>query len=309
MIPLCLSVRNFLSYGAESQTLDFRGLHVLCLSGENGHGKSALLDAMTWALFGQARAHTDDELLHHGANEMQVVFDLELNGARYRVSRLRTTKGKSRQTHLDLLVAEPGGDWRPLGGTSVRETEREIERLLGMNYQTFINSAFLLQGRADEFTVKPPAERKKVLADVLNLEAYERLALRARERRQEWQAQAESLEREVRELERRLERLEPARDALAAARELRAAADAALPPAQERLAVVRERWQQIEHRRAEATRLAADRDRVAKAVGEQEGQVAALQARLALADETLAARADVERDFAALLAQRGVGGG
>src|SRR6185437_9901312 len=152
LIPLSLTLRNFLSYGAESQTLDFRGQHVLCLSGDNGHGKSALLDAMTWALFGRARANTDDELLHHGANEMHVVLDLALNGLTYRISRLRTSKGKTRLTYLDLQIAEPDGAWRSLNGNSVRETERAIEQLLGMNYQTFINSAFLLQGRADEFT-------------------------------------------------------------------------------------------------------------------------------------------------------------
>ena len=43
-----------------------------------------------------------------------------------------------------------------------------------MDYDTFINSAFLLQGRADEFTNKTPAERKAVLASILGLEAYER---------------------------------------------------------------------------------------------------------------------------------------
>ena len=55
MIPLQLSLKNFLSYGAHLQTIDFSPYNLICLAGKNGHGKSALLDALTWALWGQAR--------------------------------------------------------------------------------------------------------------------------------------------------------------------------------------------------------------------------------------------------------------
>ena len=55
MIPLKLQIKNFLSYGSEIQTIDFGHYNLICLSGKNGHGKSAMLDAITWALWGQAR--------------------------------------------------------------------------------------------------------------------------------------------------------------------------------------------------------------------------------------------------------------
>ena len=54
MIPLKLRLSNFMCY-REEQTLDFSGIHLACLAGDNGHGKSALLDAITWALWGRAR--------------------------------------------------------------------------------------------------------------------------------------------------------------------------------------------------------------------------------------------------------------
>ncbi|KPJ48763.1 MAG: hypothetical protein AMJ38_04560 [Dehalococcoidia bacterium DG_22] len=53
MIPARLSMRNFLCYRDNVPPLDFSGIHVACLSGDNGHGKSALLDAITWALWGK----------------------------------------------------------------------------------------------------------------------------------------------------------------------------------------------------------------------------------------------------------------
>ena len=50
MIPLRLSVKNFMCYRDDVPALHFESIHVACLCGDNGHGKTALLDAMTWAL-------------------------------------------------------------------------------------------------------------------------------------------------------------------------------------------------------------------------------------------------------------------
>ena len=73
MIPIKLELTNFLSYKI-TQTLDFNGIHVACLVGDNGSGKSSLLEAMVWALWGRARdgKRSDDELVHHGETEMRV---------------------------------------------------------------------------------------------------------------------------------------------------------------------------------------------------------------------------------------------
>ena len=89
MIPIKLTLRNFLSYGEASEPLDFTDLHVACLTGSNGGGKSALLDGITWALWGQARAAVDD-LVRLGQSSMQVEFDFAFDGAEYRVIRKRT---------------------------------------------------------------------------------------------------------------------------------------------------------------------------------------------------------------------------
>ena len=52
MIPVKLSVRNFMCYRDEAVHVDLERVHMACLSGENGAGKSALLDSITWAGFG-----------------------------------------------------------------------------------------------------------------------------------------------------------------------------------------------------------------------------------------------------------------
>ncbi|MBA7588863.1 hypothetical protein ES708_30933 [subsurface metagenome] len=60
MIPVKLDLKNFLSYGEEVPPLDFTQFHVACLSGANGQGKSALLDALTWSIWGEGREDYQD---------------------------------------------------------------------------------------------------------------------------------------------------------------------------------------------------------------------------------------------------------
>ena len=181
MIPLTLNVRNFMSYTDVHEPLRFDGIHVAVLTGDNGHGKSALLDAITWALWGRARARSVDELIHAGASEMEVEFEFELDGDTYRVIRKRQRRGKSGYSDLQFAVLADGG-YKPLTERSVVETERLIERTLRMSYDTFTNSSFIQQGRADSFTINSPADRKRILAEVLELGYYDELEGRAKER-------------------------------------------------------------------------------------------------------------------------------
>lgn len=192
MIPLSLSLQNFLSYGENVPPLEFSGFHVACISGRNGHGKSALLDAITWALWGEARKagrdrFPNDGLLRIGATEMRVDFEFRLEADRYRVTRSFRKTGKSATTRLELQIFSPEtGGYKALSeGDAVRKTQARIDALLCMTYPTFINSAFLLQGRADEFTRCKASQRKALLSDILGLSHYDALAARARERMRE----------------------------------------------------------------------------------------------------------------------------
>ena len=183
MIPLRLELRNFLCYRENVPTLDFTGIHLACLCGPNGHGKSALLDAITWCLWGKARTRSQDALISFGAEECRVQLDFSSREETYRVIRSHIKGGGRQQGATDLqLQSLSGGDPVALTGNTIRESQAKIERTVGMDYETFINSAFLLQGKADEFTNKPPADRKAVLAKVLSLETYDLLQARARER-------------------------------------------------------------------------------------------------------------------------------
>ena len=191
MIPLQLSLRNFLCYREGLPPLDLRGVHVACLCGGNGHGKSALLDAMTWCLWGMARtgARSYDALIAYGAAECRVELDFMAQGQTYRVIRRRRSGGRGR-TEADLFILDDAELPRAITGNTLGETDARIRRIVGMDYATFVNSAFLAQGRADEFTGKTAAQRKDVLSSILGLELYDILLEAARGQRVQWQDKA-----------------------------------------------------------------------------------------------------------------------
>lgn len=179
MVPIKLQVHNFLSYG-NPQEIDLRGVHMAALVGNNGAGKSALLDAITWALFGKARSNRNLELLRKGATEMSVTLEFDVDGQLYRVRRRFSRKSGAHIAYLEQWV--DGNKWRSIVTDGrVTAVEREIQKLLRMDYETFVNTVFMPQGQSGRFMDLAPAERRDLLAQVLGLDVYEKLAEKARE--------------------------------------------------------------------------------------------------------------------------------
>lgn len=194
MIPLRLTLKNFMCYGEDAPPLRFDSIHVACLCGDNGHGKTALLDAITWALWGTARASPTpsgavnslnaDELIHLGRTDMSVQLDFLANGQQYRVVRRRSARarGRSGRSTVELQARDSdGGDggaerFRPISGSVIAQTNRRICEILSMDFKTFVNTAYLAQGQADLFTTSTPTERKKCLSEALDLSYYQRLS-------------------------------------------------------------------------------------------------------------------------------------
>ena len=183
MIPVSLKMRNFMCYRDNVPPLQFDGIHLACLSGDNGNGKSAIIDAMTWALWGKARASSDDDLIHTTQTDMEVEFEFTVGEQLYRILRKRSRpkrRGSPGQPALEFQIST-GNGFRPITGNTIGQTQQKIIDLLHMDYDTFINSAYLRQGHADEFTRQAPARRKEVLGNILGLSIYDELEERAKE--------------------------------------------------------------------------------------------------------------------------------
>ncbi|MYD36672.1 MAG: SMC family ATPase [Dehalococcoidia bacterium] len=185
MLPLKLTVENFMPYRGAQEPLLLDGLGIACLSGTNGAGKSSLLDAITWALWGRSRAGASaDQLVAAGMADMGVQLEFRSHGVDYRVERRHRRRASGGNTTLDFQMRD-GGRWRSLNETTVRETTRKLVDTIRLDYETFINSAFLVQGKADLFVSQRPAERKRILGEILNLSVYDGYAQTARKMAQD----------------------------------------------------------------------------------------------------------------------------
>ncbi len=212
MIPVTLAISGFLSY-KDPVELDFTGFDLACVSGSNGAGKSSLLDAMTWALFGQARRR-DDSIINSAAKAAEVRFDFLYEGLIYRIQR---SKPRDKSTVLEFMVREVGTDtpWRPLTEHTVRETEMRIQSVLRLDYETFINASFFLQGKADQFAQQRPADRKRILSSILGLDAWDTYRAAAAEQRRNVENEAASYNTQIKEIEEELKQEPERRDRLA----------------------------------------------------------------------------------------------
>ena len=149
-------------------------------------------------------------------------------------------------------------------------TQQKIIDLLRLDYDTFINSAFLLQGRADEFTVKTATERKKVLADILGLDIWDAYEARAKEK-------IASIENELRLIDLRLNEI----DAEAARKpqfeaEV-AAAQKAVIELGDRLREAEAKYQQAQQAQRSIGMLDAQLTDLAKRIAQAERELAAVE--------------------------------
>ena len=214
MIPLQLRISGFLSYH-DPVEIDFTAFDLACISGQNGAGKSSLLDAMTWVLFGQARKR-DDSLVNLQSKAAEVVFTFEYESNVYRVQRA-LPRGKTAVLEFQIRESPPGTNmqnsndigWKPLTERTLRETQTRIEQTLRLDYETFINAAFFLQGNADQFTQQSASKRKEVLSNILGLEMWETYKTLTSEKRKTLEDEAGGIDGRIAEIDAELAEEEP----------------------------------------------------------------------------------------------------
>ncbi|MBR6088312.1 MAG: SMC family ATPase [Anaerolineaceae bacterium] len=298
MIPVKLSIRGFLSY-QEQEELDFTGIHVACISGRNGAGKSALLDAITWALFGEARK-SDDSIINDNApdNTAKVDFEFLYEDTNYLVRRQKT---RGKPVTVDFFIrAADGINWKALSEKKVTDTNKRIRDTLRMDYKTFINASFFLQGKADQFTGQNAAERKKILSTILNLEIWEAYKAKASEKRKLAENNAQYIKGLIDEAEDELKQEAVLIDTLKAAQVKAAEAEKAYKDADEKwqlaktneasLKILQENT--VRKQQEEARQVRSIRDQ--KAVLEtREQELNKLRAEIANADQIAKKYADL----------------
>jgi exonuclease SbcC len=302
MIPLKLRLHNFMSYRGDA-TLDLSGIHLACLAGDNGHGKSSLLDAMTYALWGETRARREDDLITLGTDEMEVELTFMLGDEPYRVLRKRSKRGKTRQSAVELQVGN-GNGFRPISGVSARETQARIIALLRMSYDTFINSAFLMQGRADEFTRKPAGERKQILADILGLSQYDDYEEKAKQRIRQLDDDAQRINGEITHIQQELKQKPQHAAELARLERDAAQAEAQLQESEAVLQTLRDEKRDLEQKARQADELERRWQQTRRDTQQLERDLAQKRAALEAYEARVADESRIETGFAQWQAAR-----
>jgi len=217
MRPLRLDLAGFAAF-REPTVVDFTDTDFFALVGPTGSGKSTVLDAICFALYGTVPRWNDRRAIGNAlapsANEARVRLIFESGGSRYAATRVvnRDGKGKVTTTHAGLeqlpsgfdltrldtgLAKEDIGD--PLAGTP-QQMETAVQEAVGLPFDQFTSCVILPQGQFAEFLHAKPAARQQILVNLLGLRVYEDVRNRATDRQQRAEAQLTATDPLVKQL-------------------------------------------------------------------------------------------------------------
>ncbi|MCC3426388.1 MAG: SMC family ATPase [Microcoleus sp. PH2017_01_SCD_O_A] len=199
MRPLELLLEGFTSFRRE-QRLDFSQLDLFAITGATGAGKSSLLDAMTYALFGTTNRSGKQvaDLVSQGSENLKVQLRFAVGLAQYRVTRRWRFRPKSPENKV-ILECWQDGNWETLG-TSIVAVQNTIEQILGMDFDTFTRAIILPQGKFDEFIKGDTSKRREILRQLAGFEIFEQMRKEANELAKLLKQEREMVERQLAEL-------------------------------------------------------------------------------------------------------------
>lgn len=198
MILHSLEFEAFMAY-PNRQEINFDTLNnagVFLLNGPTGAGKTTILDAICYALYGETSSDRESAKLHstyaaHSGTKPRVLLDVTLHGKRLRIDRTPAynkpitrgaRKGQMREESAKATLAElaPGADptdekaWTPIS-SSVAEVNRTIAERTHLTKEQFLKVVLLPQGQFAQFLKSKPKERKELLKKMFPVEHYEQL--------------------------------------------------------------------------------------------------------------------------------------
>jgi len=178
MIPIKLTIQGLFSY-QEKQTIDFQKLteaHLFGIFGSVGSGKSSILDAITYALYGEtermnARDNRNYNMMNLKSDELFIEFDFSV-GKESTIFRT-VVKGKRNRKKFDDVrtldrsaYKHRNGSWEPI------EIE-QLQQVIGLSYENFKRTIIIPQGRFQEFLQLGNKDRTQMMKELFNLQKFE----------------------------------------------------------------------------------------------------------------------------------------
>lgn len=196
MRPLTIEVHGFTCFRDSQPALDLSSHTLFAITGPTGAGKSSVLDAMTFALYGKVprmgRGSVKD-LISHGRDRLCVTMRFSVADRTCIVTRMIRRNGGPGVCQLDEQV---GAATRTIA-SGVREVDEAVEHLVGLDYDAFTQAVVLPQGEFARFLKGAPAQRRQILQDLLRLGVYGRMHKLAGERCRDAKRDVEAAERQL----------------------------------------------------------------------------------------------------------------
>lgn len=160
---------NFLSH--DKTAIDFGNGEKILLSGNSGAGKSSIIDAIIFNLFGKGRTDNNKGLIRIGQKEAVVSILLTDKDIYYRIIRSINLKGKQ---SLDITQSDDNATFVPLASVGLKDSQLWLEKtLLKSSYAMFINSVAWTQDNNDSFVKQTAVKRKELLLEIVDTQDFE----------------------------------------------------------------------------------------------------------------------------------------
>ena len=192
MLPKYLKIKGFRSY--IDTEIDFAQFgDMFCVIGQNGAGKSSIIEMITTALY-WVNSCTDskgagmDECINSDCDHFEIEFCFVMNGIEYII---KTTKYRGESRELEFYIDGVNQSEK------VTETQEKINNVLKMDYDTFLDTVCIGQGKSSRFMSKKPAERKQTLMQILDVQKYEQYEKLAKEKKKAIKEQMDAIDYKI----------------------------------------------------------------------------------------------------------------
>ncbi len=178
MIPIKLTIQGLFSY-QEKQTIDFQRLteaHLFGIFGSVGSGKSSILDAITYALYGEtermnARDNRNYNMMNLKSDELFIEFDFSVGkkGTIYR----SVVRGKRNRKRFDDVKTLDRSAYKDTDGTWEPVEIEKLQQIIGLSYENFKRTIIIPQGKFQEFLQLGNKDRTQMMRELFNLGKFE----------------------------------------------------------------------------------------------------------------------------------------
>ncbi|MCS6767567.1 MAG: SMC family ATPase [Candidatus Nitrosocaldus sp.] len=163
-----ITLRDFISHRDNTIRL---GDGVTVFIGRNGSGKSSVIDAITYALYGEHTRSSNRNLVRYGASRASIVLEFSMSNREYRVEKRLNTNGNLESAILSELR---DGSWKIVAAGERKQAgdtmSREIERIIGLDYEKMRVAAIIQQGEIDRIIEYRPKDFKELINSVIGID-------------------------------------------------------------------------------------------------------------------------------------------